>query len=353
MRVLSSISRRVVPAPQAVFTSGSGSSVVSPMHAWPWNTNVEGFGTKYADAGSTGNTTTAMDITPSNADAAWARGATIETFPWSFYGFGTKYSTLNLTGASAINGIGFSSAGTTLAMATTASPYLWAYPFTSGTGYGTKYADPTTSPAVTSNSIGWRNSTQVAVTQNTSPYIKVWDFTTGTGWGSKYADIVSPAGALVNGAGWDAQFDPTGTYLSVAHAASPYLHTYTWSSGFSIWWTSPSPLPADTTTSVSWDQSTTSLAFTELSTVGITAYEWVGDYGTKYANPTSTTGNYYSGSFSKDSSAFAAANQMTGFTWGIDAWKFTNGVGFGTKYTNPTGTLSGFSANILSLKFTK
>jgi len=353
VRVVSSISRRVVPTPQAIFATGSGSSTVSPFHAWPWNTNVEGFGTKYADAGSTGNNSTAFDITSTNADAAWARGQAISTYPWTFYGFGTAYSSLGLSGSTAVNGIGFSAANTTLAIASTGSPYLWAYPFTTGTGYGTKFANPTTSPGALCNSIGWRNSTQVVTTQDVAPYVKVWDFTTGSGWGSKYADIVSPSGAIIGGNGWDAKFDKTGTYLSVAHAVSPYLHTYTWSSGFSIWWTNPATLPPDTTTSVSWDPSTSSLAFTSLSSGGVTAYEWIGDYGTKYADPTSVNSYYLSSTFSKDSSAFAAGYQMTAFTWGIDAWKFTNGVGFGTKYTNPTGTLAGFTANVLGLQFTK
>lgn len=355
MRILTSISRRVVPPPEALFAAENGAST-SPIQAWAWNTNVVGFGTKYSDPSSyMTSTATGVAVRPGNTDvASTANGNSyLRIYPWSFYGFGTAYSVVSP--GSIPNGVNFSSTGNTIALATTGSPYISAYPFTTGTGLGTKYANPATSLTSAQNSIGWRTSGAVATTQDVSPYLYVYRFTEGTGWGTQYGTITSPSAALITGPGYDAKFSRTGAYLAVAHLNSPYLHTYNWSTstGFTAYWFNPATLPSDGTTSITWHPTTNNMVFTVQAISGIAAYEGTEDYGIKFANPVGVNSFYLSGTFSKDGTTFAAGSQGNGSTsWGIDTWAYTADVGFGSKYSNPPGTVTSTSY-VLGLQFTK
>ena len=353
VRVVAAASRRVFN-PEALFAATNGTST-SPIQAWPWNTATVGFGTKYADPASfMANTATGVAVRPGNTDvASTSTGSNyLRIYPWSFYGFGTAYSVVSP--AATPIGVGFSATGNTIALATNASPYLLAYPFTTGTGLGTKYANPTTTLSRTQNSIGWRLSGAVATTQDTSPYVYIYRITEGVGWGTRYGDITSPSAALITGPGYDAKFNPSGAYLAVAHLNSPFLHTYNWSStlGFTAYWFDPATLPADGTTSVSWHPTSNNMVFTAQATSGIAAYEGVEDYGTKFADPTGVNSYYLSGSFSKNGTAFSAGYRASASTWGIDTWEFTSNVGFGTKYSPPPGPFTA-TTNVIGLSFTK
>ena len=354
VRILSSISRRVFN-PEALFSASIGTSIFE-VNAWPWNTSTVGFGAKYANPTSgTNDTPVSIDVRPGNTTVAvGVQGSPyLSLWPWSFYGFGTRYTSVNIGGRPI--GLGFSSTGNTISFALNASPHISAYPFTTASGLGTKYANPSTAAGQTQNSIGWRTSGAVASTQDTSPYVKIWSFTEGVGWGSKYGDITSPSAALITGAGYDAKFSPSGSYLAVAHLNSPFLHTYNWSvsTGFTAYWFDPTTLPDDGTTSVSWHPTSNNMVFTVQATSGIAAYEGVEDYGTKFANPTGVNSYYLSGSFSKNGTAFSAGYQSTASTWGIDTWDFTADVGFGTKYSSLPGPYTSISSNVLGLQFTK
>jgi len=74
-----------------------------------------------------------------------------------------------------------------IAVAHSTSPNITAYPW-SGSGFGTKYADPATLPTSTGYSVAFSpDGSAIAVTHTTSPFITAYPWS-GSGFGTKYAD---------------------------------------------------------------------------------------------------------------------------------------------------------------------
>ena len=73
------------------------------------------------------------------------------------------------------------------------------YPWTSGTGFGTRYADPATLPGTNGFSVAFStDGNDIAVGYDTSPFVSVYPWTSGTGFGAKYADPATlPAGTVL------------------------------------------------------------------------------------------------------------------------------------------------------------
>ena len=78
---------------------------------------------------------------------AVAHGTTpfITAYPWSGSGFGTKYANPATSPTGTGRGVAFSPDGSAIAVAHGTTPYITAYPW-SGSGFGTKYANPSTLP---------------------------------------------------------------------------------------------------------------------------------------------------------------------------------------------------------------
>ncbi|KKM64550.1 hypothetical protein LCGC14_1500330, partial [marine sediment metagenome] len=75
-----------------------------------------------------------------------------------------------------------------------AAPYVTAWPWTPGGGFGAKYADPAVKPPSTGTGVAFCGSTDVAVAHYDDPYVTAWPWTPGGGFGAKYADpAVKPA----------------------------------------------------------------------------------------------------------------------------------------------------------------
>ena len=79
----------------------------------------------------------------------------------------------------------------------------------------------------------------LAVAHSTSNYITAYPWTSGTGFGTKYSD----PSTLPAGDGGGVAFSPDGADLAVAHSTSPYISVYPWSSGFGTKYSDPSTLP--------------------------------------------------------------------------------------------------------------
>ncbi|KKK67671.1 hypothetical protein LCGC14_2951730 [marine sediment metagenome] len=77
----------------------------------------------------------------------------------------------------------------------TADPFVSAYPWTPGVGFGAKYADPAVKPTGIGQGVDFCGSTDIAVSHATDPYVTVWPWTPRVGFGAKYADPdVKPTG---------------------------------------------------------------------------------------------------------------------------------------------------------------
>jgi hypothetical protein len=69
----------------------------------------------------------------------------ITAYPWSGSGFGTKFANPATLPASFGMDTAFSPSGDAIAVAHHGSPFVTAYPW-SGSGFGTKFANPATLP---------------------------------------------------------------------------------------------------------------------------------------------------------------------------------------------------------------
>ncbi len=78
----------------------------------------------------------------------------------------------------------------------------------------------------------------LAVAHSSSPYVSVYSFDGGSGFGTKYSDPTALAGS-----GEGVAFSPDGTDIAVAFRTSPYISVYPWSSGFGTKYSDPSTLP--------------------------------------------------------------------------------------------------------------
>jgi hypothetical protein len=87
----------------------------------------------------------------------------------------------------------------TVAISTSTSPYVHAYPFSGVSGYGTKYADPAT---LATNNAEWVQFSPaknvVGITSDSSPGILVYNWTNASGFGSKFSDPATLPGVPGN-----------------------------------------------------------------------------------------------------------------------------------------------------------
>lgn len=179
----------------------------------------------------------------------------------------------------------------------------------------------------------------------TTPFVAAYALTP-TGFGTKFADPVT----LPTGLGYDIDFTDTGDAVGIAHANSPYVTAYPWtSSGFGSKYTNPSVLPDANNgegTGVSFNPSSNAIALSHsaqpfVNKTQVSVYQWNSStgFGSKYANPATTTGIVDAGitsiRFSKTGQALAAGGNSGAF---INIYQFTFASGFGTKYSNPGTT---------------
>jgi hypothetical protein len=285
----------------------------------------DGFGRKYSDPASL----------PSGSGSAlgvrWSRNGNdiviaqnsssiVTIYSWNnLNGFGAKHTSFSL---SAVSDAEFSPGDTNVAFSSTLTPFIHAYPFTSGIGVGTKYANPSTLPVGTSYSIHWSPSgNSIATTNIPSPYINVYAWSSG--FGTKYAN---PA-TLPTGAGWDLSWSPSGNDIAVTHSNSPYFSVYPWSniSGFGTKYANPATTPTGTGNSTAWAPSGETLAITHSVSPYISVYPFTSGtgFGTKYANPESLfNGSLYTAKW--HSSGNAILFNCNGPSY-IGAYSWSNG----------------------------
>jgi hypothetical protein len=76
-----------------------------------------------------------------------AHGTTpfVSAYPWSVSGFGTKFADPTTLPAGAGRGVAFSPLSDAIAVSHSTTPFVTAYPW-STSGFGTKYTNPATLP---------------------------------------------------------------------------------------------------------------------------------------------------------------------------------------------------------------
>lgn len=157
-----------------------------------WPATNPGFGTKFANPSplpvSAPPALYGQFITHSANDVAICTNNSphYSAYPWSISsGFGTRY-TLPTNPGNITYAIEFSKDGQQLAIATAFTPYIFVYPWVTGTGPGTKFANPATLPAGQIRAISFGNS-DIFIGHAGSPYLSVYPWSS-SGFGTKYAD---------------------------------------------------------------------------------------------------------------------------------------------------------------------
>jgi len=257
----------------------------------------------------------------------------ITVYGWSSgTGFGTKYPNPTTLPARPANGVAFTPTGDAIAVAPDTTPFIEAYAW-SAAGFGTKYANPATLPAGASLSTAFNpTGDAIAVAGLTTPFITAYPWVSATGFGTKYTN---PA-TLPTGAGFAVAFSPTGDAVAIAHDTTPFVSAYPWSSstGFGTKYTNPATLPTGGGRSVAFHPAANAIIIGHLTTPFMSAYPWSSSgFGTKYANPATLSADTAKGvAFSPTGDAVASANS-TGVST-VNAWRWTS-AGFGTKYIDP------------------
>ena len=181
----------------------------------------------------------------------------------------------------------------------------------------------------------------IAVTHDTTPFVSAYPWS-GSGFGTKFAN---PA-TLPTGIGFAPAFSPAGDAIAVAHDVSPVITAYPWSgSGFGTKFANPATLPVGTGGGVAFSPAGDAIAVTHATTPFVSAYPWSGSgFGTKYANPaTLPTGDGYGVDFSPAGDAIAVTHFPTPF---VSAYPWSVGSGFGTKFANPATLPTGTGRNV-------
>lgn len=212
------------PDDSVVIVQGSSANVA----AYAWSST--GFGSRYSNP-ATLPAGVCYDVrfSPNGTHVAFAHITTpfVTAYPWSS-GFGTKYANPASLPANAGRSVDFSKNGAAIVVGQDGSPYVSAYPWSSG--FGTKYSAPATTPLGVALGTRFHPSENVVgLAVENSRGIQAYAFTSASGWGTKYADPSLDAGTTKgNGLSWNRD----GTYVAVATDASNLCAVYPWSAGF-------------------------------------------------------------------------------------------------------------------------
>ena len=158
------------------------------LNAWAWSNGS--WGSKFAAPAaviSENHTTPRFNLQKTDviSSVAPSSNTATDTYSWS-NGWGTRYTSPTFTNGQNAGEFVLNGTAVIYGIISNTAP-LVAYPFTSGTGYGTKYADPATLPTAQASRIAWDENTSTVITAqgNTSPYINAYPFSS-SGWGTRF-----------------------------------------------------------------------------------------------------------------------------------------------------------------------
>ena len=272
----------------------------------------------------------------------------ITAYPWtSGVGFGTQYANPTTAVSFSTSDIDFSPNGSALVVSGNSTPFLNAYRW-SGNGFGSKYSDPATLPA--GNTVGVVFSSQgnaiASVNGSSSPNLEAWRWDSGTGFGTKYSNPATVTFTSTR----SVTFHPLDTAIAVTNSNSPFINAYAWTSasGFGTKFSNPATLPPSgplgpAPKSIAFNPAGDALAMANLASPYISVYAWSGaGFGTRFSNPATLPGSTgYSVVFSPAGDAIAF---LGGGSPGIYVYPWS-ASGFGTKYADP-GTLLNAGLNL-------
>jgi hypothetical protein len=121
----------------------------------------------------------------------------------------------------------------------------------------------------------------IAVTSSTSPRIHSYPWS-GSGFGTKYANPISTIPATARGV----SFNPPDDALAVAHQSGSFVSVYAFSAGFGTKFANPSPALPGNGLGTDFSPDGAGIVIGHSGGVNVSGYAWsVTGFGTKFANP--------------------------------------------------------------------
>jgi len=224
-----------------------------------------------------------------------------------------------------------------VAVAHQTTPYVTAYPWTEGTGFGTKYTNPATLPGGNARSAAFNsspNTMELAIGHFSGIGMSIYPWS-DSGFGTRYSDL----GSVTNLLGTFFRLDCTA--IAIVGTNSPFIEAWSWTlgSGGGSKFSNPATLPPDAsnTNSGQWPVSYqgNDVMVGSQASPRIQIYPFnQSSFGTKYANPASSQIRSAIGwGWSRDGRVVFIGGETDGSNSRVDAYKFTSGTGFGTKYS--------------------
>lgn len=327
---------------------------------------VTGFGTKYSNPASlpvfNGYD---VDFHPdgdvllvtSFANTSTQKG--LYAYAWSPAGFGTKYSDPALPSMSGSHFTGgkFTPDGDAIVVCAgaTTTPTVFGYPWSVGSGFGTRFADPSSTPTDSGGGVAVSpDGTVVAAGFVSTPALKAWLFNSASGFSTKYTDAASSLGSSR-----EVKFSPSGAgIVAVSAATGPYVKGYPWNNttGFGAAYSNPGTAPGNSLTggqpySLDFTPSGGALAISSGSafTRWLTIYHWSDStgFGSIYTNLATAQASDKRGvKFTPDGSALLISDASSPF---IHAYAWDDTTGIGAKFSNPATLPAGGGYRIAAL----
>lgn len=235
----------------AVVAAASQAAVPSPTTpiavAARWTPGV-GFGAGYTGAviGQLAGNNQGRSIHFSPTEAAIVLGLSntfsagnfggMAGYPWSSGGgFGVKFADPSTLAPTGVTNTRFSPAGgvvVSVYVSQSGNKSLTAYPWSDGSGFGVLYAGAPVVNCFAASGLAFSpDGAFLAYGNDISPFLRVYAWSDGGGYGAKVSDPASlPPGSVshpVKGIAWT----PDGTAILVGSAVSPFLVAYPWSAG--------------------------------------------------------------------------------------------------------------------------
>ncbi|MGH8742917.1 MAG: hypothetical protein ACREUY_01415, partial [Burkholderiales bacterium] len=282
----------------------------------------------------------------------------IAAYPWTDgIGFGTKYANPSPLPPGQVNDSVFNPDANVIFFASDVTPFVAAYAWSSS-GFGTKYANMASLSNGASEGIDFNRTPGatddhiLVADQNAgvAVFINAWKFRTSTGWGTKFSNPASlpPATAL------NVAFSPNHNALAISFVASPFMNAYPWSvSGFGTKFANPAVLPISTG-DVAFSKLGTTLAIAFVPApqpISVHAYIFsTSGFGAKYADPLYPVGYTNSAAaiaFTNSAVVLGTSNSATSDQ--NIGWRWTESGGYGTRF--PALPLNSNRCLSSSLKF--
>jgi len=345
----SAASNSVIPQPLAPtsYLAISGNTTTPNMAVYPWSSTA-GAGPKYSDPSTltTGATNIAFNTFQAIANSLFVgsfNSPFINGYTWTGdgVGFGSKFANPSTLPGNTVRDLDINTAGNCLAVTfNTTVPFINVYSI-NASGFSNLFTNGVGTSGINSiTSVGFNTiDTLIAVGGYTTGFaslIYVYNWSNSTGYGSKYANPSS----LPGDAPRSIVFNNSNNAIFIGRDNANGLEAYAWSGGFGTKYASPASNPTGDVKQVSWDNTNSRIAAAQQSSPYINVYAWSGSgFGTKLADPTtlpSAAALGLSFNYSNNTIAIPLVSSVPA----IYAWSSS---GFGTQYSSISGAPYGNS----------